>query len=52
MRLLLTALIFLSQTGCTTLLIGGGQSGTYPARAESGQVAKDCDEDPAQDQCE
>jgi len=52
MRLLLTVLIILSQTGCTSLLIGGGQSGTYPAKGESGQVAKDCDEDPDQDQCE
>ncbi len=51
MRLLLTVLMILSQTGCTSLLIGGGQSGQYPAKTESGQVAKDCDEDPEQDQC-
>ena len=51
MRLLLTVLMILSQTGCTALLIGGGQSGQYPAKTESGQVAKDCDEDPEQDQC-
>jgi len=51
MRLLLTVLLLLSQAGCTAFLIGGGQSGGYPAEAESGQVAKDCDEDPQQDQC-
>ena len=52
MRFLLTLLFLLSQAGCSALLIGGGQSGNYPASEDSGQTQKDCDKYPDQEHCE